>query len=867
MKPLIFSLLLLLPLLLHSQLIDDFSDGDFTHDPAWTGDVQDFMVNDDFRLQLNAGGDEAAFLSTSWSMEQENEWRFRIKLSFSPSGNNFARVYLISDQPDLSSPLNGYFLQFGESGSDDAVELFRQQGEILTSVCRGTNGNISSSFDMLLRVRRNQSGLWTIETDPTATGAYVQEALGNDDALVLDGYLGVFSHYTSSNTSSFYFDDFYAGPPVIDTDPPQFQSVNVVSAHRLEVFFNEAVAADAAGNPLNYTVDHNIENPISAVPDPENPAKVTLGFDRGFINGTPLILTIQNMEDLAGNVAPPIEAEFVWYTPPQFGLLITEIMADPTPPVGLPEWEYLEIYNNTPFPVDLQGWKLHIGNTEKEFGQVTIDPQQYLICGDDEAAGDFTFSGPFYGFSSFALTNSGQTLVLEDAAGALIFTVSYTSDWYNNPNKADGGWSLELIDPANPCGGRQNWTASVSETGGTPGSVNSVNAENPDLTPPEPQRISIIAGNELMLYFSESIDSLMLSHEDQYSIDQDIGHPVQAIPQWPGYSRVLLILSDSLQPATIYILAVSGNLSDCAGNPMDSTKTVRFGLPQPPLPGDLVINEVLYNPKDDVVKGVDFVEIYNRSEKIIDMAELVLADDDPAQGDPASVEFISESGYLIFPGEYLVLTVSPETVITQYYTENPDGFLQMAHLPSYSNNEGMVVLATRSLQMIDQFAYSDDMQYALLSSTDGVSLERISFERPAYDPTNWHSAAETVGFATPAYQNSQYGMLTEPADPVTVEPEVFSPDNDGRDDVLNILCQFAEPGYTCNISIFDDRGREVRQLINNELLGTEATFSWDGLTSENQKAGIGIYIIFVEVFDLNGNTRHFKKTAVLATRL
>jgi hypothetical protein len=221
----------------------------------------------------------------------------------------------------------------------------------------------------------------------------------------------------------------------------------------------------------------------------------------------------------------------------------------------------------------------------------------------------------------------------------------------------------------------------------------------------------------------------------------------------------------------------------------------------------------------------------------------------------------------MFPSSYLVLTTKPDVVQQQYFTENPEGFIRMASLPTYSNDEGIVVLATRGLEVIDRLAYNDEMQLPLLNTSDGVALERVNYERPVEDRTNWHSAAETYGFGTPAYKNSVYSESIHVDDPVTVEPEVFSPDNDGRDDVLNISFRFEIPGYTANITIFDSQGRKVRQLTNNELLGTEGIISWDGISDDNQKAAIGIYIIFIEVFDLEGNVKKYKKTAVLAGNL
>jgi hypothetical protein len=159
------------------------------------------------------------------------------------------------------------------------------------------------------------------------------------------------------------------------------------------------------------------------------------------------------------------------------------------------------------------------------------------------------------------------------------------------------------------------------------------------------------------------------------------------------------------------------------------------------------------------------------------------------------------------------------------------------------------------------------MHFSLLNTTDGVSLERINFNRPTTDPGNWHSASQNVGFATPGYQNSQFMLSPEGSDEVMITPEIFSPDGDGFNDILAISCNFAEPGYSVTIRIFDSNGREVRLLARNEPAGTGNVFNWDGTTEKREKAAIGIYIIHVEVFNLSGKVKQFKKTAVLGGKL
>ncbi len=858
---------LLFPVLGFGQVWDDFSDGDFTQNPSWGGDINQFKVNENQQLQLDAEGADTSHLGTSFSMGQETEWRFWIKCPFSPSSNNNGKFYLAGDQLNFEATQNGYFVQFGEAGSNDAIELFRQNGEEITSVCRGTEGLIASSFQLWLRVRKDTQGNWTIEVDPTGSGAYQLEASGNDNTLNSSAYLGVYCQYTSSNSTKFYFDDIYAGPVVIDNEAPELLQIDVINSTNLNLLFNEAIDPLTAVNKQNYFVSEQIQYPQLVTLDVENPALIHLDFDRQFPNGQMLSISIENIADLAGNVIIPIQEDFMFYMPSVHDIQINEIMADPNPTVGLPDWEYVELFNKTNAPINLSGWKLKIGSSEKDFGNVLIQANGYLILGDDEAEGEFLFNGPFYGFSSFALTNAGQILVLQNPDGAAISVVSYTDEWYGDPNKDEGGWSLEQIDPENPCGGINNWTASVNQNGGTPGAENSVYASNPDNIPPFASRVEISDSASLILHFSESLDSTLLFNVFAFEINKDIGNPEFVNPIDPIYQSVELFFENSFENLLIYTLSVvDENLADCAGNLVDITKTVAFGLPDEISESDIVINEVLFNPKDDFVTGVDFVEIYNRSEKILDLKNLVLATEDEDTGELASPKEISENGYLFFPSEYLVLTTDPDVVQTQYFTENPDGFIKMVSLPTFSNDEGVALIATKGFVRIDRMAYSETMQYPLLTSFDGVSLERINFDRPSDDKTNWHSAAEDFGFATPAYQNSQFGMIIETSDPISIDPEVFSPDSDGKDDVLNIYYRFETEGKNCTINIYDSRGRLVRSLVNNELIGTSGQFSWDGLNDDHQKAAIGIYIIFVELFDPEGNKEHYKKTAVLATR-
>lgn len=863
MKQLIF-LVLFFPVLLTAQVSDDFEDGNFTKNPTWTGTQDKFKVNSNFQLQLKDTAAGLSYLSTVNSMGSDAEWRFWVKLSFSPSSNNNARFYLVSDQEDVTGLLDGYFLQLGESGSNDAIELFRQQGEDVVSVCRGSDGLIASSFTIRIKVTRNAQGVWKVFADPSGGENFQPQCEGNDNMFTQTDYIGFYCKYTKSNSSKMYFDEVYAGPQIIDTLPPELISLTADTDTTLQLQFSEVPDKESAENVGNYVVSGNIANPVLAELNTENSTVVNLTFDKKFETGKNYTLTVSGVKDLSGNVIVPVQADFSYYLPQPFDVVINEIMADPSPPVGLPDYEYVELLNRTNSAINLDGWKLIVGASEKTFGSLVLEAGGYLILAKKDAESEFVPYGSFYGFSSFALTNPGQTLTLVDKPGTVISQIAYTDKWYKDPDKEDGGWSLEQINPGNICSESENWKASEDGQGGTPGSKNSVYSDLVLL--PEIDRLEVVAGDILRLYFNQSMEAGSLSDKTNYDVDQGTEHPAGTYVFEDERNLVELYFDKSFQKGTVYHLTVKKDLANCMGlHPVNDT-VIPFGLGEEAAENDVVINEILFNPWTG---GVDYVEIYNRSQKVIDLNLLQLGTVKISPPNPPDTLYynISDEQQLFVPGEYLVLTSSPETVKKQYATQNPDGFLRVDPFPAYNNDKGICILFSLSGKFIDVFNYSEDMQYPLLKYVDGVSLERTSFDSPTQDPNNWHSAAQSAGFGTPAYQNSQFIPAGETHDEIIIEPEIFSPDNDGYNDILSIKYKFDQPGYMMSVIIYNSGGQQVRQLVNNEYLGTEGAVNWDGLEDNNSKAPVGIYIFYIRVFDLEGNVKEFKKTGVLASKL
>lgn len=259
-----------------------------------------------------------------------------------------------------------------------------------------------------------------------------------------------------------------------------------------------------------------------------------------------------------------------------------------------------------------------------------------------------------------------------------------------------------------------------------------------------------------------------------------------------------------------------------------------------PTHSDILINEVLFNPYDG---GDDFVEFVSVSYETLNIKDLKLGN--YFAGKPDNLKLIAEGYSFMSPNEVLVVTKSASNLKEYYPNTNTSKVIELLSLPSYNNEEGAVVLTYYSI-IIDEFFYREDMHFIGLNNTEGVSLERISLDVQTNQKSNWHSSAESIGFATPTEKNSHALNLYSSKDILSTSTKLFSPNSDGYLDVLTIKLNFQGEGYTGRILIFDEHGTLVKTLVNHTLFGTENTFFWDGSSDRRHKLATGRYILYLE---------------------
>lgn len=857
-----------------AQVFDDFADGDFKENPTWLGNDDLFIINEYNQLQLNSdiGGD--ACLSVAYKMGEEMEWRFWIKEKFSPSANNYCDVYLISDGQDLKTINQAYLLRFGEAGSEDVIRLLCLNGDDdIINICSGNDTFLASSFSTFVKVTYDNTNHWKIFIDKDGSGFYKLEAEGYDENKPITNdsvYFGFKCNYTNSNAKQFYFDEIYIGERIIDSIAPELIGCEVIDDNHIELSFSEAIDENTALNTNNYTIDDHSIHPSDADYG-ENYSTVILEFEDTIKEEIYQTLTIYNISDFEGNVNEKIKYTFLYYKAKAYDIVINEIMADPSPPVELPEWEYIELYNTSDYPINLHNWKFIAGNSEYRFDEsIEIGPKDYLILCHEDAVKLFLVFNSCKGFISFKISNFGLDMALFDDNDYLISSVNFDVSWHSESYKKEGGWSLEQIDEDNPCAGRPNWSSSVSGAGGTPGRCNSI--KNINILPPELDYIFPLSNNTIAVHYNQNMNVETLKTADNYFIKEMQIHPmeVSTIPNKNDY--VELIFEQEFDEERLYTLNIT-DVRNCKDVLLENEIDAPFGIPSKVEIGDIIINEILFNP---ISPCVDYLEIYNRSDKVIDLSKLMIGtikESFPNPPDTITKE-ICQDGRLLLPHSYLLISSNNEIVIKQYHaccqptiTDNRC-FIETKEFPSFPNSEGRILLCNKSRNIIDEVYYSEKMHYDLLVETKGVSLERIAFNNSSSDKNNWHSASYNVNYGTPGYENSMsMNVIEEDIDEgVYIVPEIFSPDGDGYDDNCAIHYKFKENGFSMNVNIFNSKGILIRNLLHNNLVSDEGFVTWDGCDNNNHRVELGIYIVQIEIFDLEGFVKRMRMVVTLSTK-
>ena len=541
--------------------------------------------------------------------------------------------------------------------------------------------------------------------------------------------------------------------------------------------------------------------------------------------------------------------------PERYAVVIHEIMADPTPVIGLPNAEYIELRNTSKQTINLFRWKIDNGTTTSTINaSYLLEPDSLvLLCSRTQLA-FFNNSKNTIGLTSFpSLSNEGDLITLKNAEGKTIHAVAFETSWYNSPVKANGGWSLEMIDPSQPCA-LFNWSGSTNISGGTPGFANSISKKLDTRNVPTVLQCTALNENTLLLKFDAPLDSQSLSNKTLYQFkNEDELKIISAKAFAPLFNEVELKTNPKLDSNIVYSLEIK-NLQLCDLK-VSKSFSIKTGLSKYPKKGDMVFNELLFDP---LPGGSDFIEVINTSNTIINIKNILLSNrNTDGSINPTTHEY--STNYNLFPFEPIVLTTDTADVINRWQSINKERLLQMKSLPSMPDDDGKLLILNSSGEIIDEFQYDKYMHYPLLRNKEGVSLEKINYKISSQQIDNWHSASASENYATPTRVNSQFINQENSRNWIQIDQAIVNADNNGANDFLHINYQFDEPGTLLSIYLFNQQGSMVCKIVNNLMCGRNGAFNWKGADNQNNYIASGIYILIAEAFHLNGLRKSYKK--------
>lgn len=898
MKRNLFIICFLYSICSYSQVNDSFSDRNFTEKPAWIGNLDKFIVSpnygmehDVYGLQLNDKCAAEAYLSTPSKLVRGTTWEAKLYFyAFRPTSKSFVKFYLVASKSNLLEALNGYYLLFG--GRDKNISLVKQQGNDLQTLVCGKEKSLSKTFSTVkVKVVCSAAGMWTLSTK-IDDEEWTEEERVSEKCFIESNYAGIACTYSVASSSNVYFDDIMiyktGSTPSGDDDPtkpdnpkpdkpdpdkptdpvipdkpdptdvnsPKVLSIKVQNKSSILIEFNEDVVVKRAFFYLNLA-DKSIA--IKCTFDAKSKKRLILSLDNPFEKSKSYQLVCTGIEDVNGN-RMEMFSELLQYEEGieesiSFGSIVfSEIMANPNDVQGLPETEYLELYNRTEVDISLKRANLCVKGRCYPLPDCVIPSRTYLVlCSQKSSELWQSTNVSVVGLPLFpSLVNSGKLLWLEDSHKSLISWVDYSDRWYGDSKKRAGGWSLECVDINNLSNDEANWKASTDKRGGTPAEKNTVEAIYPDEKVINVQSVFMQTADTLIVNFSKSLNVSSLSIMENYLILTENVSLKSVVIDYPCGNFVKLALNRSMLPQEILNISISG-LKDVSGNEQKEPVVIEAVRPQLVEVGDVQFNELLFNP---VKEGAQYIELTNLSNKSILLNQLSVGYQNKEEAKMLLIPLVKTMQ--LFPPHSRMFFTNNCKQVAACYKCDPSLGVAVECFPLLSPQEGVLSLYSDSGDLIDKMVYSESMHSTTNDIKKGISLEKIEEGAESLKSSNWLSATFLSGYGTP-------GAPNRCNEQVKVDENVhFWLENSSlslssaENNCLRIAYLLSEEGFVGNVSIYDSSGREVVRLLNNEPLLSEGVIVWDGKEENGQNSRIGLYIAYVETHNAVGKVKIYK---------
>ncbi|ANQ50647.1 hypothetical protein MY04_3285 [Flammeovirga sp. MY04] len=630
-----------------------------------------------------------------------------------------------------------------------------------------------------------------------------------------------------------------------DSQPIEIDEIKGVGARTIQVKFNKKVLGDSVNSTSNYSL-LNVDNSVNNLEIVDN-YTLNISFDHDLPTGMLIFLTVDNFVDCFSNFQFYYQKPFVLPQKVKYQqMLVSELMIDHSPIVKMPETEYIEIHNTSNDYLYLSECRMLSNGDTIDLPNDWIIPGGYVVLCDQDAENLFDKDIQVIGVDNFPILRNDEGYIqLINTENELVDEVFYDIDQLDDSQKKEGGWSMERIDVSSDCFSRFNWTYSDDERGGTAGEENSVNYVWDDKQAPSLEN-AISIEDTVVLFFDEEI-----SINKSRDLKINYGSSVYSLLDVEVDDQIISFVGDGF--TNEHQIMIEG-VSDCFGN------SERQEIKITPLNLDshsLHLSEILYDPS---VLNTDFVELYNASDLPVLLNDWVISNGSESK------KIISETKYyLIHPHSWVVLTSNKEYLMSYYPSLSSESVIEMS-LPSFPNAGGTLSLWYKN-EVREKMNYGDQFHQQYIRDTEDVSLERISYNDNADLESNWTSATESAGYATPGEKNSrnQFSKNEEGSiGGLTFSAPIITPNEDGENDFLEIRNTTESALRIYRMEVFDLSGKLVKQLVQNYTLAAGDAIKWDGEVDSRERM-YGQFIVYVHIENQFNSVETYAKVIRVAT--
>ncbi|MEE2904582.1 MAG: phospholipase D-like domain-containing protein [Myxococcota bacterium] len=262
--------------------------------------------------------------------------------------------------------------------------------------------------------------------------------------------------------------------------------------------------------------------------------------------------------------------------------------------------------------------------------------------------------------------------------------------------------------------------------------------------------------------------------------------------------------------------ASSGNptVDAGAGNPADvgsSNPSADAGAPPPPPPTEIVINEIMYDPRAVADDFGEWVELTNIGSDAVDIQGWVLKDN-------FRNRHVISSSVIVQPGAYVVLgrSATNNGGYSADYVYGDDFLLK-------NSGEDAVILEDANGLVMDSVEYGTDVPWPVKQSGYSIELTRPGLNNVS--PASWQLATQNFGdgdYGTPGLPNgggNQSNSMIDATTPDWHQADLkaslyFAP----NDPLQSIVLSHLEAAQTSiRMAFFNVRLNQVLTILRNKL--------------------------------------------------